>query len=58
MTVYFVLYVRAYSRDVPFMDEFDMVPVLTGAAPVTPITLTMGERSALPAHTPVTICGV
>ena len=35
MTAALLLYVRHYSRDVPYMDEFDMVPVLTGSAPVT-----------------------
>jgi hypothetical protein len=35
MTAYLILYLRNFSRDIPFMDDFDMVPVLTGAAEPT-----------------------
>jgi hypothetical protein len=35
MTVALVLYLREYSRDLPFMDDFQMLPVLTRTAPVT-----------------------
>jgi hypothetical protein len=35
MTATLVLYVRHYTRNIPLMDDFDMVSVLTGSEPVT-----------------------
>jgi hypothetical protein len=35
MTAALFLYVRQYSRNIPLMDDFDMVPVMTGAEPVS-----------------------
>ena len=35
MTATLVLYVRHYTRNVPLMDDFDMVAVLTGSEPVS-----------------------
>ncbi len=35
LTIGLVLYVRHYSRNIPFSDEFDIVPVMTGVEPVT-----------------------
>jgi hypothetical protein len=35
MTATLVLYVRQYTRNVPLMDDFDMVSVLTGSQPVS-----------------------
>ena len=35
MTACLVAYIWQYSRNVPFMDDFDMVPVLTGSEPAT-----------------------
>ncbi len=35
MTFCLFFFVRQYSRNMPFMDDFNMVPVLTGSAPVT-----------------------
>ena len=35
LTVALFLYIRQYSRNVPYMDDFWMVPVMTGTEPVT-----------------------
>ena len=35
MTVALVLYVRQDSRNVPFMDDFALVPMMTGQQPVS-----------------------
>jgi hypothetical protein len=35
MTVALFMYVRHYSRNIPFSDEFAIVPVMTGVEPVT-----------------------
>ena len=35
MTVMLLLYVRQYSRNIPYWDDFEMVPVVTGTQPVS-----------------------
>jgi hypothetical protein len=35
MTVRLLLFVQQYSGNVPFIDDFNMVPILTGSVPVT-----------------------
>jgi hypothetical protein len=35
LTVALLLYVRQYSRNVPYMDDFELIPVMTGSEPVS-----------------------
>jgi hypothetical protein len=35
LTVALIVYIRQYSRNIPYMDEFAMVPVMTGSEPVS-----------------------
>jgi hypothetical protein len=35
MTIYAILYIRQYSRNLPFLDDFQMLPALTGSVRVS-----------------------